>query len=187
MASPAQKGELARDLQPGLVKPVDREALVEVFAALGKKRAAEVSLTPADPHALVFDADLQDPSALTLVLDEFDLGLRLVSDATTGLEALEEGPLPDIVLVDISMPGLSGVSTIRRIATCRSRSGDPTCRIIAMSPNVSDVVQRTCIAAGAETVLLKPLQVDRLRECLARKAHPLTQSGGDAARQEHLV
>lgn len=183
MTSPAQVEELAPDLRPGLVKPVGRDALMDVFRALADKSKGQNIEVPAEPHALVFDADIEDPSTLTLVLGEFDLALRLADDADEGLEALKQGALPDLVLVDISMPGLAGVSTIRRIATCRGRSGDPSCRIIAMSPVVSDVLRRAAVAAGAEAVLPKPLDMTALRALLSRRpgTAPLTQPDPVAA------
>lgn len=57
---------------------------------------------------------------------------------------------PDIVLMDISMPGLSGVE-----ATCRVREISPSTRILALTVHEDEGIVRNMIRAGAHGYIIK--------------------------------
>src|SRR5215211_2410992 len=89
----------------------------------------------------------------------------IASEAANGNEAITEyGRLrPDIVLMDIIMPGLEGVETVKRI--CQS---DPTARVIMVSSvSYSDKV-REALAAGAKCFLSKPVTTEQLRRAIVQ-------------------
>ncbi|OFA01803.1 response regulator transcription factor [Duganella sp. HH101] len=78
--------------------------------------------------------------------------MRLVGEATTGEQAIEcyRRLRPDVTLMDIQMPGMSGID-----ATIAIRSEFPNARIVVLTTYEGDVLARRAIAAGASGYLLK--------------------------------
>ena len=79
--------------------------------------------------------------------------------AVGGLEAIEiyEKLRPDLVMMDIVMPGLDGVETVRRI--CQS---DPGARIIMVSSLSYQEKVKQAIVAGARHFVVKPIKPEIL-------------------------
>lgn len=73
------------------------------------------------------------------------------------IEALERGPLPDIVLMDIGLPGISGIEGAREI---RARS--PATRVVMLTVHEEDEKVFEAICAGASGYLLKPAPPERI-------------------------
>jgi len=87
-----------------------------------------------------------------------------VIEAASGPEALDliKGETLDIVLMDLSMPGMDGLETTRRI---RSDDAGSQLPVVALTAHTSHKEQQMCLAAGMNAVLRKPFdseQVDRL-------------------------
>ena len=100
---------------------------------------------------------------LRRLMDSFDN--VVASEAANGNEAISEYRRlkPDIVLMDIVMPGLEGVETVRRIC-----EGDPKARVIMISSvSYKDKVQEA-LAAGAKYFIPKPVTTDELRKGIER-------------------
>ena len=100
---------------------------------------------------------------LRRLMDSFDN--VVASEAANGNEAISEYRRlkPDIVLMDIVMPGLEGVETVRRI--CES---DPKARVIMISSvSYRDKVQEA-LAAGAKYFIPKPVTTEELRKGIER-------------------
>ena len=87
----------------------------------------------------------------------------LVSEAANGNEAITEYRRlkPDFVLMDIIMPGLEGVETVRRI--CES---DPAARVIMISSVSHREKVEEALAAGAKYFIPKPVTTDDLRKAI---------------------
>ena len=74
---------------------------------------------------------------------------------------------PDVVLLDINMPGGTGIEAIKRIKGSTRTSAVP---VIAMTGTASEEARRTALEMGALDCLEKPLDVDQLAELLGRVA-----------------
>jgi DNA-binding NarL/FixJ family response regulator len=103
----------------------------------------ETRVLLADDHALV-------RAGFRALLRE--LGCQVVGEASDGNEALRlvELHTPDIVLVDIAMPGLSGLET-----TARLTKEFPAVRVIILSMHANAEYARRALRAGAVGYLLK--------------------------------
>jgi DNA-binding NarL/FixJ family response regulator len=78
--------------------------------------------------------------------------LELVGTAADGLRAVElaESEQPDVVVLDLSMPGLDGVS-----AAGEMRVKSPNARILVLSSYVQEAVVTAAFRAGVRGYLLK--------------------------------
>ena len=79
-------------------------------------------------------------------------GMVVVGEASDGFEgvAMTRTLLPDLVCMDISMPGLDGVEATRRI-----RAECPRARVLILSSHAEKSYQEQAMAAGAHGYLVK--------------------------------
>ena len=85
-----------------------------------------------------------------LIASQMDM--LLVAEASTGREAVEQFRLhrPDITLMDLQMPEMSGIDAIIAI-----RSEFPDARIIVLTTYAGDTLCRRAMQAGAQAYILK--------------------------------
>ncbi|MBI1349316.1 response regulator [bacterium] len=98
---------------------------------------------------------LVDDDALYRALVRHSLRLRfIVSEATNGLEALHRiaDNIPEVVLLDMEMPGLSGLDTLMRIRLLRRLRDLPIVMLTAVTDR--DTIVET-LKAGASDYILK--------------------------------
>ena len=93
-----------------------------------------------------------------MLLDSSD-STTVVGEAGSGAEAIRQAAAlnPDIVLMDIRMPGTDGIEATRRILAAGNRS-----RVIAMTTFDLDEYAYSALRAGASGFLLKEAQPDEL-------------------------
>ncbi len=98
----------------------------------------------ADDHRLMRDL------AAKLLATQPDI--QVVGDAADGRQALQLARelAPDVVLMDISMPGMDGIEATRRI-----RSESPGVRVIGFSTYDEPEIRARMLEAGAEAYLIK--------------------------------
>jgi two-component system, NarL family, response regulator LiaR len=103
-----------------------------------------IRIVLADDHALVREATAE-------LLDRSD-GLRVVGQAADGVEALRlVGALrPDVLLLDLAMPGLDGLEVTRRV-----RELSPATRIVALTAHEEQPYVLAMLEAGASGYLSK--------------------------------
>lgn len=89
--------------------------------------------------------------------------IEVVGEAANGLEAIDqvEALNPDVVLLDLVMPGMDGIEAIRHILAIR-----PNVRILALTSFASDDKVFPAIKAGALGYLLKDANTDELIEAV---------------------
>ncbi|MEA3280747.1 MAG: response regulator [Thermodesulfobacteriota bacterium] len=107
---------------------------------------------------------VDDEEYICEILQEF-LSLKgyQVDTAANGEDALKkyEADRPDVVLLDIRMPGMGGVDILRRIKEIDSRAGIIMLSAFGDAETVNEVLQM-----GADYYLQKPVEFDRLMEIL---------------------
>jgi DNA-binding NarL/FixJ family response regulator len=119
---------------------------------LGRRHLVEGDLEPA-VRVLVVDDNLTFRHGLARAVEGHD-GLELAGEADSGEAAL--GAIadlrPDVVLLDLRMPDLDGITVLERL-----RDADPRheCRVLLVSASLDDDVERAAGAAGAAGCLGK--------------------------------
>ena len=106
--------------------------------------AAPLTLILADDHALV-------RAGIRTLLEKLE-GVRIVAEAGDGHQTLEltQQHLPDVVIMDISMPGLNGLDTTTRMAR-----DHPGTKVLILSMHTSEEYVLLALRAGATGYLLK--------------------------------
>ena len=108
------------------------------------------------PRALVVDDDRAIREALerALALEGFAVSSR--PDGAGALAAVDEGP-PDVMVLDVMMPGVSGIDVVRRL---RADGHDLPICVLSARDEVADRVEG--LRAGADDYLVKPFELDEL-------------------------
>ncbi|MFN3421508.1 MAG: response regulator [Armatimonadota bacterium] len=88
-----------------------------------------------------------------------------VIEATNGQEAIDkfQTERPDLVLLDISMPEVDGLSTLHAI-----KGIDPNARVIMVSAMGQSSTVREALKSGACDFVIKPFRPHQIRELVAR-------------------
>jgi PAS domain S-box-containing protein len=94
--------------------------------------------------------------------------------ASSGAAAIESwlaaraaGTPYDLVLMDVHMPGIDGLEATRRIRAAEAERDGTRTRIVALTANALSEDRETCLAAGMDGFLTKPLDRERLSEALS--------------------
>jgi len=88
----------------------------------------------------------------------------LPTSVGTGMEAIAVATNFDVVLMDLTLPDMSGLEATRQI---REQERDTHVPIIAITANVSEKDQQECLAAGMDSFLGKPFRADQLADAVA--------------------
>jgi signal transduction histidine kinase/DNA-binding response OmpR family regulator/CHASE3 domain sensor protein len=113
---------------------------------------------------LVVEDDVRNIFALSRVLEPKGARVEIARNGREALEALSRsegaaGDAIDLVLMDIMMPEMDGLSAIREI---RKRPEWGNLPIIALTAKAMKGDREKCLAAGASDYIAKPLDVDKL-------------------------
>ncbi len=98
--------------------------------------------------------------ALGFLIERQGFALRRVASGTEALEALKRDT-PDLVVLDIQLPGLSGYEVLQSVReTDRTRD----IKVLMMSAAGGEVARKKCMALGADLFMMKPFSTAQLTE-----------------------
>ena len=127
---------------------------------------------------LVVDDSLDNLQLTQILLECEGFEVRLAEDAEQALEVLERCR-PRLILVDIQLPGMDGLTLTRRVRKT------PSCQnvvIVALSAYAMAAEKENARVAGCDGYITKPINtrtfVSAIRQYLAE---PLTERGAPAA------
>ncbi|MGE0751993.1 MAG: ATP-binding protein [Variibacter sp.] len=193
LITPAERSHLPALRDAGmtayLIKPVrsaSLRALLNGAEADADDHAASLVPAAAPPTApdaaavslkILVAEDNEINALLTRSLLE-KLGHRptVAADGATTLDlwrAAREGDAPyDLVLMDVNMPVMDGVETTRRMRDAEAEDDGLRTAIVALSANALADDRTTCITAGMDAFLIKPLDRDQLVTLLEQVSDP---------------
>lgn len=111
------------------------------------------------------DADIRNLVAIAVSKAKLEL-IDELEDGASAWEAIQTF-VPDIVILDVSMPGLTGLEVSRLIRADPRMSG---IRVILLSASAEDASREAGLESGANEYLLKPFSPRVLAEQLAAVA-----------------
>lgn len=108
------------------------------------------------PKILYIDDDPNNRTLINRVLTNYNFR---VIEAATGLEGIEvaKREIPDLILMDINMPGLDGHETTTRMRTISGLNRTP---IIALTVRSTAGERELALAVGCDGYISKPIDVD---------------------------
>ena len=107
-------------------------------------------------------------------------GFEVVGEASDGEEAIEAatGLQPDLILLDLSMPGLDGLGALPRL-----RSAAPECEVVVLTASGTEENLLGAIRGGAAGYLLKSEPPERIVDFLRGVAQGEAALSGAVARR----
>jgi DNA-binding NtrC family response regulator len=139
---------------------------------------------------LIVDDEANARTALAELLDDAGYIVSTASDGRTALVEMEQAE-PDVVLTDLKMPGMDGLSLIER-----GRPASPHTTFIVMTAFATIDTAVRAIKLGAESYLTKPLELDAVialidraldRTALSREAAELRARIDDRFRFDSII
>ena len=107
-------------------------------------------------RVLIVDDEVEFLETLVKRLRKRNLAVDGVTSGEAALELLKASPV-DVVLLDVKMPGMSGLDTLREI-----RKGHNLIEVIMLTGHASVEAALEGMAVGAFDYLMKPTQIDEL-------------------------
>ncbi|MES2940826.1 MAG: response regulator [Pseudomonadota bacterium] len=165
-------GDISAQSAPGQGSVFELAVLLPACPAPADGASAQAALaaTPAPKRILVADDHPVNRKYLGLLLRSLGHEVSVAEDGQQALELVRRTPF-DTVLLDVHMPVLDGVDTVRAIRALPVPHANLP--IVMLTADVMEETRASALRAGADAVLAKPLKVEQLTAVLghAHQAH----------------
>ena len=118
---------------------------------------------------LIVDDDMRNIFALSTVLEEHDMVVVSADNGRDAIKLLQSEPEVEIVLMDIMMPEMDGMETMREIRKIASLKDLP---IVAVTAKAMKGDREKCIEAGAWDYLSRPGEPQQMLSVLRAWPNP---------------
>lgn len=115
-----------------------------------------------ETQVLIVDDDLGMLETLKDILSEMNFNITVAENGFKAIEMLQDGWF-DVVLMDIQMPGIDGIETLKRIKCFK-----PDAKIILMTACTIAGIVVEAWKEGAAEIISKPLDINHLGKMLER-------------------
>jgi signal transduction histidine kinase/CheY-like chemotaxis protein len=124
--------------------------------------AATVS-EAAEPSVLVVDDNQTNARLMAAILKRLGISPRM---ALSGQAAIDSylAEHPDLILMDIQMPGMDGLEATRRIREMERSGNLPRCKIVAVTADILETDRQSALAAGMNAYLSKPVKIGEIQK-----------------------
>lgn len=109
------------------------------------------------------DDDEEMTSAIGLMLKMLDCEVRSFPNARSAAQTLLTGKTPEILILDINMPEVSGLDFLEFL---RRRPEWKELPIVMLSSESGDIMVERALALGADTYVMKPATLEELQEAI---------------------
>lgn len=121
-------------------------------------------------RVLLVDDEREFVQTLSERLEMRDIGSAVAYDGESALELLETDE-PDVILLDLQMPGINGIEVLKTVKETR-----PDIEVIILTGHGRQADRDLCMKMGAFAYLEKPVDIDTLSRTLIRANNKLRQN-----------
>ena len=165
----AMGGQIACRSQPGLgsafsfTLPLQSSlAATDADGAAGSEPRSEAKVSPLQgARVLLAEDHPTNQKVVSLILEAAGAILTVVDDGRAALEQLGAGTF-DVVLMDVQMPRMDGLTAVRRIRERERETGAPRLPIAMLTANALNEHAAESLAAGADRHIAKPIRTEEL-------------------------
>ncbi len=116
-------------------------------------------------HIWIVDDDEEMARAISLMLKLLDCETKYFLNPRPAAQALLAGGRPDMVILDINMPEVSGLDMLEFLRRRREWKDLP---VIMLSSEAADVMVDRALEMGADGYVMKPVTIDELEKVMAQ-------------------
>ncbi|MEN8233573.1 MAG: response regulator [Actinomycetota bacterium] len=116
------------------------------------------------PSVLVIEDSASVRRLIDVCLRPLGAAMRFAEDGLIGLEAARSS-VPDVVVLDIGLPGLDGWQVLSRL---RSDPETSDVRVLVLTAHAQPEMADRAAAGGADAFITKPFRPNDLRETIER-------------------
>ncbi len=109
------------------------------------------------PRVLYVEDNADNRMLVRRILMAYDIDVDDVDNARDGIEMAKNNP-PDLILMDLSMPEMDGLTAMQHIRKLPELEGVP---VVALTANVREGDREMSLKAGADGYIGKPIDVDK--------------------------
>jgi CheY-like chemotaxis protein len=114
---------------------------------------------------LVVEDDEIQAKIVARYLEKDGHQLRLAHDGEAALAMLQDGPLPQLVLLDVELPGIDGFAVLEQL---RAAPETQNIRVIMLTGQADRADLAKGVVLGANGYITKPFQPEQLRQAVRR-------------------
>ncbi len=115
-------------------------------------------------RVLLVDDEREFVQTLSERLELRDMGSAVAYDGESALALVAEDD-PEVMIIDLKMPGIDGMEILKQVKTTR-----PEIEVIVLTGHGSEADRKRCMQLGAFAYMQKPVDIDELSDTL-KKAH----------------
>lgn len=119
-------------------------------------------------RVLVAEDNPVNQSVVRAILESFGVDADFVADGAAALASATVQPGYDLVLMDLQMPIVDGLSATRRIRAWERVHDRPRTPIVAVTASAYEENRQQCLASGMDDFLAKPIAVEQLGAVLEK-------------------
>jgi PAS domain S-box-containing protein len=163
-------GKLTATSQAGLGSRFELSLPLAVVSPPLASRTKVVAQVPAHFQAgriLVAEDNVINQKLIHYMLENLGLTVSIAEDGRQAFEAICSSNF-DLVLMDCQMPEWDGLMATRAVREWERNTGKNHLPIVALTANAMHGFDRICTEAGMDDYLIKPLDENRLIECLKK-------------------
>ena len=161
------------------------EELKEIALKVEGVTAVETKVGPGYYQTDVYRRqDFDAPSKILLVDDEKkyvqtlskrlmmrELDSAVVYDGESALNLVDQEDEPDVMILDLRMPGIDGIEVLRRV-----KETHPAIEVIVLTSQGSEADKKTCMELGAFAFLSKSVDIDELSKTITAAKEKIRQA-----------
>ncbi|MDD4004415.1 MAG: response regulator [Elusimicrobiaceae bacterium] len=168
------------DIAGIISKPVRQTALLSLMASLVSEHRPDAEKNaPAAPaieirfpvSVLVAEDNRENANLMHLIFKRLKCPCVIVEDGLKAVEAAKQYRF-DLILMDINMPEMDGVTAIKKIRAQETESGSPHVPMIALTAQALKGSREKLIAEGFDDYLPKPVTLFDIRDKLVKWIRP---------------